>query len=459
MKRLLGAALGLSLCACPGAMVMSDAGMPAVDAGETLSDSFDAGSCLPPIAVDAAKADAGHAFLFTGQVGGQLVPRLAFDNLWRVWTTTPPADVPAAIRERYGFAPALTANDGLPMGFRLEGSMVRVDCLVCHAGEVAGQTVVGAGNNRVDLELFVDDLKSLAVAFGFTPPNPPRLRTGAKGVADIIGMTLQLGLRTMQPPFPVNTEIGYQDAPAWWTLADKTRVYTDGSGPQAAHRTMMATQLAFGTTQAELERLEPEYIALREYLLTVKAPAWPFTSPATDAVARGRALFRQQCTICHRDDRCERQESNIVARETVGTDPERSVKYGTNEVALINNTWFGANDSHRASGGYTAPSLRGVWASAPYFHNGSVPTVEAVLDSTKRPKFFRVLGTARADYDEQSVGLKVEVLTAAPANPARGDRAAVYDTTKAGLGNQGHQFGDALTPAQRSDVLAYLKTL
>jgi hypothetical protein len=70
-----------------------------------------------------------------------------------------------------------------------------------------------------------------------------------------------------------------------------------------------------------------------------------------------------------------------------------------------------------------------------------------------------VLGTSRADYDEQAVGLKVEVLTAAPVNPSRGDRAAVYDTTKVGLGNQGHLFGDALTPAQRSDVLAYLKTL
>jgi mono/diheme cytochrome c family protein len=34
--------------------------------------------------------------------------------------------------------------------------------------------------------------------------------------------------------------------------------------------------------------------------------------------------------------------------------------------------------------GYQAPPLYGIWASAPYFHNGSVPTVEAVLDSTQR---------------------------------------------------------------------------
>ena len=463
--RLLVVSAALLLCGCPE-RVEGDAGI-ALDAGVldagVLDAGVDAGSmaspvCLPPLVIDGDKADAGRQFLFAGPVGGQLVPRFAFDNLWRVWTNVPPADVPLALRERYGFSAALTANDGLPMGFRADGAQVRVDCLVCHAGEVAGQTVVGAGNNRVDLELFIDDLKTLARSFGFTPPNPPALRTGARGVNDIIGMTMQLAIRQQTPPGPVNTEVGFQDAPAWWTLADKTRIYVDGSGPQTAHRTMMATQLAFGATQPELERLEPEYIALREYLLTLKAPAWPFAPPATDAVPRGRALFRERCTTCHRDDRCERAESTLVARQTVGTDPERSVKYGPNEVALIGLSWFGQGQAYRSTASYSAPSLRGVWASAPYLHNGSVPTLEAVLDSSKRPRFFRVLGTSRAEYDELSVGLKVEVLTAAPTTPPRAERSWVYDTTKVGLGNQGHLFGDALTPSERLDVLAFLKT-
>jgi mono/diheme cytochrome c family protein len=34
--------------------------------------------------------------------------------------------------------------------------------------------------------------------------------------------------------------------------------------------------------------------------------------------------------------------------------------------------------------GYQAPPLYGIWASAPYFHNGSVPTVAAVLDPSQR---------------------------------------------------------------------------
>lgn len=39
--------------------------------------------------------------------------------------------------------------------------------------------------------------------------------------------------------------------------------------------------------------------------------------------------------------------------------------------------------------GYHTPPLHGVWASAPYFHNGSVPDVWGVLDPDSRPKAWR----------------------------------------------------------------------
>ncbi len=454
------AVLGLLLSGCPTPITAVDAG---TDAGPAIADAsveIDAGpTCLALETVDLDQADAGRAFLLGAGAGGDFVPRLAFDNLWRVWGTGQPADFAAAARARYGFSEALTFNDGLPMGLHLSGAQVRADCLICHAGVVAGQTVIGAPNNQLDLELLIGDLKALALLAGFPAPNTPTVRTGARGVSDIIGMTLQLGLRQGTPPFPVNTEIGYQDPPAWWTLATKTRVYTDGSAPQSGHRTFMATQLAFGTTQAQLEALEPSYLQLRQYLITLQPPAWPFAAPDSAAVERGRTIFRAQCTSCHRDDRCERMASVEVAQGTVGTDAERAVKYGANEVALINGTWFGMDDPHRATGSYVAPSLRGVWASAPYLHNGSVPTLTAMLDSTQRPRFFRLRGSSRADYDDVNVGLKVEVFTAAPANPSRADRAAVYDTTRPGLGNGGHVFGDALTSEQRADLVQFLKTL
>lgn len=456
------AAVVFAACASPAvepdAGRASDSGTPVIDAGPDAVDAGPQPNCLALEPVDAGAAEDGRRFLLEGDVGGDFVPRLAWDNLWRVWGTGQPADYPAAARARYGLTAALTPNDGLPMGFRQVGAQVRADCLVCHAGEVAGQTVIGAPNTQLDLELLIDDLKALAQLVGLTPPNPPKVRTGARGQSDIIGMTLQLGLRTQTPPFAVNTEVGFQDPPAWWTLATKTRVYADGSGPQAGHRTFMATQLAFGTTQAQLEALEPRYLELRQYLLSLAPPVWPFAAPEAAAVERGRLVFRRSCSSCHRDDRCQRAESTEVALGTVGTDPERSVKYGENEVALINGSWFGQGNPHRATSGYQAPSLRGVWASAPYFHNGSAPTLEAVLDASKRPAFFRLRGTAAADYDEANVGLRVETFPAAPLAPPRASRAAVYDTTQRGLGNRGHTFGDALTPQERRDVIDFLKT-
>ena len=456
--RIVAVVVGL-LIGCAGVKIidpLTDAGIGLVDGGSNTSS--DAGGCLAPETLESSTIEAGRIFLVEGGVGGDFIPRLAWDNLYLVWGTGRPADVAAAARARYGFAKALTANDGLPMGLTAAGSWVRADCRVCHAGEVAGETLMGAPNTQVDLELLVDDLKALAALSGM--PVTPRvaLRTGARGISDIIGMTIQLGELEKPSPLPLHREIGFQDPPAWWSLAAKTRVYTDGSAPQRGHRTFMATQLAFGTSQSALEALEPSYVKLRAYMLSLRPPAWPFEAPAGDEVERGRALFGAQCASCHGAASCERSESVEVARADIGTDPARNEQFGDNEIAVINGSWFGARDPLRRTGGYIAPPLRGVWASAPYFHNGSVPTLEGVLDSTKRPKRFRLLGTARASYDPVAVGLKVQTYESAPVNPPRAERAALYDTTRSGLGNGGHLFGDALTAAQRHDLLSFLKT-
>ena len=46
--------------------------------------------------------------------------------------------------------------------------------------------------------------------------------------------------------------------------------------------------------------------------------------------------------------------------------------------------------------GYQAPPLYGVWATAPYFHNGSVPTIEEVLNSSERPQIWQRKQIGRA---------------------------------------------------------------
>ena len=114
---------------------------------------------------------------------------------------------------------------------------------------------------------------------------------------------------------------------------------------------------------------------------------------------------------------------------------------------------------------YRARPLDGVWATAPYLHNGSVPTLHAMLvPQNERPKSFCV-GTRQ--FDPKDVGLKME-----PTPCATG--LTTFDATELGNSNLGHSFegteteirrrprgviGPALTPEQRDSLVEYLKTL
>lgn len=96
---------------------------------------------------------------------------------------------------------------------------------------------------------------------------------------------------------------------------------------------------------------------------------------------------------------------------------------------------------------YKARPLDGVWATAPYMHNGSVPNLyEMLLPASQRSASFR-LGTH--SFDPVKVGV----------DQGAEDNTFTFDTTKAGNHNSGHEFGAKLTEEQRVQLLEYLKTL
>ncbi len=99
---------------------------------------------------------------------------------------------------------------------------------------------------------------------------------------------------------------------------------------------------------------------------------------------------------------------------------------------------------------YKARPLEGIWATAPYLHNGSVPTLyDLLLPPEQRPKTFAV-GTR--EFDPQKVGYST--------NPTAPGNSFVYDTRLAGNSNKGHVYGvDALSQTQRLELLEYLKTV
>lgn len=78
--------------------------------------------------------------------------------------------------------------------------------------------------------------------------------------------------------------------------------------------------------------------------------------------------------------------------------------------------------------GYNATALRGVWSTAPYLHNGSVPTMHHLLMPATRPTAFT---KGRLDYDTKRLGY---VWTA-----SEDGKGYIFDTTAfSSLSNSGH---------------------
>src|SRR4029078_10249954 len=129
--------------------------------------------------------------------------------------------------------------------------------------------------------------------------------------------------------------------------------------------------------------------------------------------------------------------NKIVPLDKIGTDPKRYEGITAAFSHYYNQTWFarpergGAAPAYPATEakGYQAPPLDGLWATAPYLHNGSAPTVYHVLNSKARPKrFTRSYQTGAEDFDPAKLGWRVrEVEPANPKLPAR-ERRKVYDT-------------------------------
>jgi hypothetical protein len=401
----------------------------------------------------------------------------AYDDAWKRWgVAEKPEDYPSAFRERYGLHPAPYENGGLPMGFHRTRGLLGVgqglgnDCLLCHSGTVAGRTVIGLGNSALDMQTLYEDLPA---ADGMDPATPlpvsnVRGTTEASNFAVFLMQFRDTELRHRPPvKFPICTTI-CEDAPAWWLFKKKRTIYHLGVADSRSVRTMMPFLLVPFNSAEWIKSREPDFADIRAYLLTLEPPRYPF--PIDRGMAeRGRGVFERTCARCHGTYGPDgRYPNKVIDLDEIGTDPMLAEAFAPEMSAHYLKSWFvrerGPNGEplHGLNGGgYQAPPLDGVWATAPYLHNGSVPTVYHLLRSETRPRIFtRTFRGGEDDYDRAKLGVKVTVLDRAPdpALPAF-ERRKVYDTSQPGRGNGGHTFGDRLTEDERLAVIEYLKTL
>lgn len=192
---------------------------------------------------------------------------------------------------------------------------------------------------------------------------------------------------------------------------------------------------------------------------TYQPMAYPGTINRPLAEA-GEAIFVQECALCHgsyetRDGRPE-LASFPNWRGDVGTDPMRAETFTNALAESFSETVYASEMEVRPTGEYTAPPLTGLWASAPYLHNGSVPTLYHLLDPASRPGKFQVGGHA---LDFEKVGLRLTSDGTYPEDYEPFSQPVVFDTSMPGQTNSGHAHGAGLTLIDRLSLLEYLKLL
>lgn len=398
-------------------------------------------------------------------------PRFAIDNAWRAWgLKEKPADYPAAFRDRYGLHASPYPNGNLPMGLRkaglLIGTGVGIDCMLCHGGSILGKSYVGLGNSSLDIQALFEEL---AIASG-NPGKLPFQFSQARGVNEAGAFSVYLlGFRNPDLSLAKQyRDLGLkddacEDVPPWWHLKKKRTMYHVGATDARSVRSIMQFMMHPLTVPQEFHKAEPAFRDVLQYLTTIEAPKYPFPVETAKAKA-GEAIYRKNCAKCHGTYGEKWSYPNkVIPLAEIGTDPKRYENIGPKFGDAYNASWFaqeGEGKPVKPTGGYQAPPLDGVWATAPYFHNGSVPTLLGVLNSKSRPKVFtRSFRTDEADYDKDRIGWKVQEVPPADAKLPGIERRKVYDTTQPGRGNGGHTYGDDLSEVERGAVIEYLKTL
>jgi len=472
----------LALRAAPGVALASLAGLLAF-ADPTTTETDTDYIALPDHGPVQGDPEAGLRYLLQGDYIGSGIPLPA----WRLLTArAPDSGPPLLVREGAEDIPHDMNRFRTPEGVDVVSG---VNCLGCHASMFQGELVIGLGNSLSDWtgagQGPIGPLKALA-ALAFAEGSPERVvfERFLRGSAALEGR-IETPFRGVNPAFRIEEiaashrnpadlswsespvfqpldRVVPSDVPPWWHLRKKDALYYNGMGRGDFARLIQQITV-FGIEDAkDAARIEPSMRDLLAYLETIEAPKYP--GPIDHALAaRGRVVFENNCASCHGTyGEDETYPNKLIPIEEVGTDPlyAQSLR-DTPLTDWFNESWFAsagdAADSNAAyvepELAYIAPPLDGVWCTAPYLHNASVPTLEALLDSSKRPTRWRRTFDSR-DYNLERVGWNYTIPPAdAPPDPK------TYDTTLPGYSNQGHTYGDELTEEERRAVLEYLKGL
>jgi mono/diheme cytochrome c family protein len=299
--------------------------------------------------------------------------------------------------------------------------------------------------------------------------------------------------------------------PVLWSTPRMTRVQWNGSSPNDGIAPLVQNVTTALGVYGQLELAAgggPGYASsadvpalgrIQQWNGLLAAPRWPEAILGRidrERAARGRAIYLGQCQACHRLPQGPAGapvEVRLVPVAQVGTDARMATNFATRSGAtgalqgrpslvfggrklaarermidIVVHLAVGASAHHplAAAGAvarghqrvsspagdaglvYKARPLDGVWSSAPYLHNGSVPTLYELLSPPDRRA--RAFAVGDGAFDPVHVGL-----APGPLRPGT----SWLEVDKPGNGNGGHPYGTHLDEASRLDLLEFLKSI
>jgi mono/diheme cytochrome c family protein len=367
-----------------------------------------------------------------------------------------------------------------------------VTCHACHTGNAGSPgtrgpgVTYGGGSSLADLNLFLRDF--LALGYQASIATTLNLnRTRGRNNASLINLAFAAaGVHAPDILLGVITSgsTADMDTPAWWNMGHRPVKFVDGVFPMDAPRVDAVFYApSLGTTSESQQWMRENGPDMNTWIETLKSPEYPYPID-TELAEEGSVLFHEldlwapersnpvrrpegngSCASCHgayapryvndpdflADPALAGIASYIVPLDIIATDPER-VLTNNEEVQVAGSDSFfgypptkgtdqdcGPQNQSRLRGdreiGYLAPPLHGIWASAPYLHNGAVPNLWEILEpADRKPIWRRASRPPRADqagnfaiimgydtdldraFDQHTVGWRYEEVPCVPEN-------------------------------------------
>ncbi|HEY6881449.1 MAG TPA: hypothetical protein VI299_25665 [Polyangiales bacterium] len=369
------------------------------------------------------------------------------------------------------------------------GDIVVPNCLVCHFAYFDDKLIRGLGRNKHwvasdasgfnfdPIEIAIAAVPTLDIAalgdFGFLL----RILPEATSYSHLFDLFAALAMKhdpntlkwtgDLAGGDPNSHMKGWIDFPAWWHFKKKNALYANASGQGNKGNHLWYMNWFSLDSVEEAQEVINNFAHVEKFLEDkVATPKYEDFGHKIDKAlaAQGEKVFLEACAKCHgtysANDADETYPNALVDLDEIGTEPTLATNHWIYPVdTWYSKSWYAKQDLGAKivkTHGYLAPPLDGVFITAPYLHNGSVPTLEQLLDPSKRLATW-TSNMSADDYDWDAVGWKdkpldLDIWTL-------DQNFGIYNTAEDGNSNKGHTYGAALTPAERKQVLEYLKTL